>query len=176
MWWLGLWKPSSVGMVNTFIIAICGFISNLLRAVWRTLVSEPAGLAVPHKERGLSFREFMEELSPRQLAVKQLKQQFLEALQANNAQEVMEILHTGKLDIDTVLEVDDPSMALASYKQGEVEEIDPQQNNIPYWMFVILYEVFRPGKMSYHMTPAGLGEIICSQKAFLGMMMEQELK
>lgn len=119
-------------MVNTFIIAICSFISNLLRAVWRTLVSEPAGLAVPHKERGLSFREFMEELSPRQLAVKQLKQQFLEALQANNAQEVMEILHTGKLDIDTVLEVDDPSMALASYKQGEVDEIDPQQNNIPY--------------------------------------------
>lgn len=95
-------------------------------------MSQPAGLAVPHKERGLSFREFMEELSPRQLAVKQLKQQFLEALQANNAQEVMEILHTGKLDIDTVLEVDDPSMALASYKQGEVDEIDPQQNNIPY--------------------------------------------
>ncbi|TKS88556.1 Ankyrin repeat and SOCS box protein 4 [Collichthys lucidus] len=60
----------------------------------------------------------MEELSPKQLAVKQLKQQFLEALQANNAQEVLQILHTGKLDIDTVLEVEDPSMVLASYKQG----------------------------------------------------------
>uniref|UniRef100_A0A3Q1EF42 Ankyrin repeat and SOCS box containing 4 n=1 Tax=Acanthochromis polyacanthus TaxID=80966 RepID=A0A3Q1EF42_9TELE len=47
-----------------------------------------------------------------------LKQQFLVALQANNAQEVLKILHNGKLDIDTVLEVDDPKMVLASYKQG----------------------------------------------------------
>lgn len=101
-------------------------------------MSKPTGLAVPHTERGLSFREFMEELSARQQAVKQLKQQFLEALQANNAQEVMQILHTGNLDIDTVLEVDDPSMVLASYKQGEQKEIDPQQNNILYCMFVIL--------------------------------------
>ncbi|XP_018522559.2 ankyrin repeat and SOCS box protein 4 [Lates calcarifer] len=60
----------------------------------------------------------MEELSPRQQAVKQLKQKFLKALQANDSQEVMQILHTGKLDIDTVLEVEDPSMILASYKQG----------------------------------------------------------
>uniref|UniRef100_A0A3Q3KJ68 SOCS box domain-containing protein n=2 Tax=Monopterus albus TaxID=43700 RepID=A0A3Q3KJ68_MONAL len=65
-----------------------------------------------------SLREVMEELSPRQLAVKQLKRRFLQALQANNAQEVQQILHTGKLDIDTVLEVEDPSMVLASYKQG----------------------------------------------------------
>lgn len=108
-------------MVETFIITICAFISNLLHAVWRTLVSEPAGLAVPREERGPAFRESMEELSPRQLAVKQLKQQFLEALQANNAQEVLQILHTGKLDINTVLEVEDPSMVLASYKQGEEE-------------------------------------------------------
>ncbi|XP_073319432.1 ankyrin repeat and SOCS box protein 4 [Pagrus major] len=111
-------------MVETFIFTICAFISNLLHAVWRTLVSDwPAGLAVARGERVLSFSELMEELSPRQLAVKQLKQQFLEALQANNAQEVLQILHTGKLDIDTnltdtVLEVDDPSMVLASYKQG----------------------------------------------------------
>ncbi|XP_036947868.1 ankyrin repeat and SOCS box protein 4 isoform X2 [Acanthopagrus latus] len=81
-----------------------------------TSVSDwPAGLA--HEERGLSLRQLMEELSPRQLAVKQLKQQFLEALQADNAQEVLQILHTGKLDVDTVLEVDDPGMVLASYKQ-----------------------------------------------------------
>lgn len=113
-------------MVKAFIITICGFISNLLRVAWRSLVSEPAGIAVPQRERGLSLREFMEGLCPRELAVKQLKQQFLEALQANNAQEVMEILHTRKLDIDTVLEVDDPSMILASYKQGKEEEIDPQ--------------------------------------------------
>ncbi|XP_059206700.1 ankyrin repeat and SOCS box protein 4 [Centropristis striata] len=99
-------------MIDTFIITICAFISNLLHAVWRTLVSQPPGLATPCEE------ELMEELSPRQLAVKQLKRQFLEALQANNAQEVMRILHTGKLDIDTVLEVEDPSMVLASYKQG----------------------------------------------------------
>ncbi|XP_036947869.1 ankyrin repeat and SOCS box protein 4 isoform X3 [Acanthopagrus latus] len=104
-------------MVETFILTICAFISNLLHAVWRTLVSDwPAGLA--HEERGLSLRQLMEELSPRQLAVKQLKQQFLEALQADNAQEVLQILHTGKLDVDTVLEVDDPGMVLASYKQG----------------------------------------------------------
>lgn len=80
-------------------------------------------------ERGLSFSELMEELSPRQLAVKQLKQQFLEALQADNAQEVLEILHTGKLDVDTVLEVDDPSMVLASYKQGKEEQRDPHFNS-----------------------------------------------
>ncbi|XP_041812000.1 ankyrin repeat and SOCS box protein 4 [Chelmon rostratus] len=105
-------------MVDTFVVAICAFIYNLLHAVWRTLVSEPAGLAAPYRERGRSFGEFMEELSPRQLAVKQLRQQFLQALQANNAQEVLQMLHTRKLDIDTVLEVEDPSMVLASYKQG----------------------------------------------------------
>lgn len=61
----------------------------------------------------------MEESRPRQVSDKQLKRQFLDALRANNAQEVMRILHTGKLDIDTVMEVDDPSMVLASYKQGK---------------------------------------------------------
>ncbi|XP_040908648.1 ankyrin repeat and SOCS box protein 4 [Toxotes jaculatrix] len=101
-------------MLNSFIITICAFISKLLHAVWRTLVSQPASLA----ERGSPLVGFMEELSPRQLAVKQLKQRFLQALQANNAQEVLQILHTSKLDIDTVLEVEDPSMILASYKQG----------------------------------------------------------
>lgn len=84
----------------------------------------PSGL-----ERGLSFSELMEELSPRQLAVKQLKLQFLEALQADHAQEVLQILHTGKLDIDTVLEVDDPSMILASYKQGKEEQSVPHFNS-----------------------------------------------
>lgn len=113
-------------MVKAFIITICGFIFNLFRVAWRSLASEPAGIAVPQREQGLSFREFMEELSPTELGVKQLKRQFLEALQTNNAQEVMEILHTRKLDIDTVLEVDDPSMILASYKQGKEEETDPK--------------------------------------------------
>ncbi len=109
-----------MGMVDTFIITICAILSNLLYAVWRTLVSY---LAAPDWERGSFFREFMEELSPSQLAVKRLKQQFLEALRANNAQQVLQILHTRKLDIDVVLEVDDPSMVLASYKQGEKEEV-----------------------------------------------------
>uniref|UniRef100_A0A673AQQ1 Ankyrin repeat and SOCS box containing 4 n=1 Tax=Sphaeramia orbicularis TaxID=375764 RepID=A0A673AQQ1_9TELE len=57
-------------------------------------------------------------LSPRKQAAEQLKKRFLEALQANDTQEVLEILHTRKIDIDAVLEVDDPSMVLASYKQG----------------------------------------------------------
>lgn len=61
----------------------------------------------------------MEESRPRQVSDKQLKKRFLDALRANNSQEVMCILHTGKLDIDTVMEVDDPSMVLASYKQGK---------------------------------------------------------
>ncbi|KAM3596238.1 uncharacterized protein V6R79_010797 [Siganus canaliculatus] len=98
-------------MVDTFIIGICVFIYSLLHALWRLQ-------AAPHEEQGLAFRGFMEELSPRQAVIKQLKQQFLHALQTNNAQEVLQILHTGKLDIDTVLEVDDPNMVLASYKQG----------------------------------------------------------
>ncbi len=123
IWWLGLWRPSAVGMVDTFIITICAILSNLLYAVWRRLVPY---LAAPDWERGSFFREFMEELSPSQLAVKRLKQQFLEALRANNAQQVLQILHTRKLDIDVVLEVDDPSMVLASYKQGEKEEVHQQ--------------------------------------------------
>lgn len=61
----------------------------------------------------------MEELRPRPAPDKQLKQQFLDALRANNTQGVMRILHARKLDIDTVMEVDDPSMVLASYKQGK---------------------------------------------------------
>lgn len=94
--------------------AICVLVSGLLWAAARRFLARPAGLADP----GPSFRELMEELGPRRAADKQLKQQFLDALRANNAQEVMRILHAGKLDIDTVMEVDDPSMVLASYKQG----------------------------------------------------------
>ncbi|XP_041664245.1 ankyrin repeat and SOCS box protein 4 isoform X1 [Cheilinus undulatus] len=97
-------------MVETLITFICGFISSLLHTVWRTLV--------PYEERTSPLTDLMEVLSPRQLAVKQLKQQFLKALQANDAQQVLQILHTGKIDINLVLEVDDPGMILASYKQG----------------------------------------------------------
>lgn len=107
-----------MGMLYHFIITICAFISNLFHALWRALlVSEAAGLVA----RNASVGESMEGLSPRQLALKQLKQRFLEALQANDAQEVLHILHSTNLDIDTVLEVEDPSMVLASYKQGKKE-------------------------------------------------------
>ncbi|XP_078146704.1 ankyrin repeat and SOCS box protein 4 [Centroberyx gerrardi] len=97
-------------MLATFIITICEFISNLLHAVLRALepVAGPAGLA----------GAVMEEFSPRQLAAKQLKERFLKALQRNDTQEVLQILHTTNLDINTVLEVEDRSMVLASYKQG----------------------------------------------------------
>lgn len=107
-----------------FILNLCGLIINLLRAVWGASVSRPVDSAVPHGERGLAFGTFMEELSPRQAAVKQLKRRLLAAVEANDAQEVMEILHRGKIDIDAVLEVEDPGMVLASYKQGEEEEED----------------------------------------------------
>lgn len=100
-----------------FLFAVCAFVSGLLWAVWTRFLAPLVGLA--SADPGLSFRELMEELRPRKAADKQLKQQFLNALRANNAQEVMHILHTGKLDIDTVMEVDDPSMVLASYKQGK---------------------------------------------------------
>ncbi|XP_020562764.1 ankyrin repeat and SOCS box protein 4 isoform X1 [Oryzias latipes] len=95
-------------MLYSFISFICVFVSNLLHALRTALESmqDPTGY------------EFMEELSSRNLAVKQLKEHFVQALKANNAAEVLKILHTGNLDIDTVLEVDDPSMVLASYKQG----------------------------------------------------------
>lgn len=107
-----------------FILNLCGLTINLLRAVWGVLVSRPVGSAVSHGERGLAFGTFMEELSPRQAAVKQLKRRLLQAIEANDAQEVMKILHGGKIDIDAVLEVEDPDMVLASYKQGEEEEND----------------------------------------------------
>lgn len=104
-----------VAWLNAFVVTISTFISNLLQALWTVLESERTGL----ETRGPFVWDFMEELNPKQLSVKQLKDQFLEALIANHAQKALQILHTGKLDIDTVLEVDDPSMVLASYKQGE---------------------------------------------------------
>nr|XP_040044127.1 ankyrin repeat and SOCS box protein 4 [Gasterosteus aculeatus aculeatus] len=103
-------------MTDTFNIPISAFISNALHVAWRALAS--IGFGAPHGERGPSFTELMEESSATQLSVKQLKRRFAEALQADDAHEVMQILHTGKLDVDTVLEVEDPGMVLASYKQG----------------------------------------------------------
>lgn len=113
---------SALVWFRSFILNLCGLTINLLRAVWGVLVSRPVGSAVSHGEGGLAFGTFMEELSPRQAAVKQLKRRLLEAIGANDAQEVMKILHGGKIDIDAVLEVEDPGMVLASYKQGEEEK------------------------------------------------------
>ncbi|XP_019905711.2 ankyrin repeat and SOCS box protein 4 isoform X2 [Esox lucius] len=57
-------------------------------------------------------------LTPRQRAIWRNKARFLEALRANDIAEALEILHTTHLDIDSVLEVEDKRMVLASYKQG----------------------------------------------------------
>ncbi|XP_076005975.1 ankyrin repeat and SOCS box protein 4 isoform X2 [Genypterus blacodes] len=103
-------------MLATFIISICVLFSSLLHAVLRALV--PVFQPIAFVGGGPAPVVVMEELSPRQLSAKQLKRRFLRALQTNDAQEVLNILHTTTLDIDTVLEVEDPSMVLASYKQG----------------------------------------------------------
>ncbi|KAF7221670.1 transcript variant X1 [Nothobranchius furzeri] len=101
-----------VDMLHFFIIVFHSVISILINALTTVVDFDLVDLVTE------GFQDFMECLSPRQLSLKQLKEKFLQALQANDAQEVLQILHTGKLDIDTVLEVDDPSMVLASYKQG----------------------------------------------------------
>ena len=53
-------------------------------------------------------------------AVQQLKSRFLAALQRNDAAEVEKLLRTTNIDIDTVFDVEDNSMVLASYKQGNL--------------------------------------------------------
>lgn len=47
-----------------------------------------------------------------------LKTRFLDALMRNDAADVTRILRTTSIDIDTVLDVEDRDMVLASYKQG----------------------------------------------------------
>lgn len=105
-----------VDMLDSSVAAFCVILCNLIRALRRILT-----LALLILKDKVSFVR-MEELSPRQLAVKQLKEKFVKAMRGNNAEEVLQILNTGKLDIDTVLEVEDPSMVLASYKQGRVKK------------------------------------------------------
>ncbi|XP_061112256.1 ankyrin repeat and SOCS box protein 4 [Conger conger] len=60
----------------------------------------------------------MGEPISRSQATKRLKERFLQALQHDDDQEVRRILHTTNIDIDTVLEVEDKNMILASYKKG----------------------------------------------------------
>ncbi|XP_030644381.1 ankyrin repeat and SOCS box protein 4 [Chanos chanos] len=54
----------------------------------------------------------------RKEAVAQQKARLLDALKRNDAEEVWEILHRTDIDIDTVFDVEDRNMILASYKQG----------------------------------------------------------
>lgn len=61
----------------------------------------------------------MGEPTSRSEAAKRIKERFLQAIQRDDSEEVQEILHTTNLDIDTVLEVEDKNMILASYKQGK---------------------------------------------------------
>ncbi|KAL4629900.1 ankyrin repeat and SOCS box protein 4 [Arapaima gigas] len=56
--------------------------------------------------------------TPRSEAERRLKACFLQALQHDDADEVRKILHTTSLDVDTILDVEDHNMILASYKQG----------------------------------------------------------
>ncbi|XP_028317118.1 ankyrin repeat and SOCS box protein 4 [Gouania willdenowi] len=102
-----------VDLLDHFMVFICTFISSLLHSLWAMLSSETR-----FAPQSPSSVDFMEVLTPGKMALQQLKERFLVALRTNDAQEALEILNTGKLDIDTVLEVDDPSMVLASYKQG----------------------------------------------------------
>ncbi|XP_072530946.1 ankyrin repeat and SOCS box protein 4 [Salminus brasiliensis] len=59
-----------------------------------------------------------ERVSRRSEAVKELKSLFLAALQRDDAAKVEKLLRTTSIDIDTVFDVEDRSMVLASYKQG----------------------------------------------------------
>ncbi|XP_018587344.2 ankyrin repeat and SOCS box protein 4 [Scleropages formosus] len=60
----------------------------------------------------------MAQSTPRSEADRRLKTRFLQALQRDDADEVRRILHATSLDVETVLDVEDQSMILASYKQG----------------------------------------------------------
>lgn len=95
---------------------------SFVRSWWKALqVRRGSGSG---SDSGLgSGGRFMEEEEkcPRRAAVRQLKQRLLEAVQANDGRQVVEILRRREIDVDAVLEVEDPAMVLASYKQGEGE-------------------------------------------------------
>ncbi|XP_056374947.1 ankyrin repeat and SOCS box protein 4-like isoform X1 [Hyla sarda] len=54
----------------------------------------------------------------RTLANQRLKEKLLQALQANEYATVGNVLNEGKMDVDTVFEVEDEGLVLASYKSG----------------------------------------------------------
>ncbi|XP_056439243.1 ankyrin repeat and SOCS box protein 4-like isoform X2 [Gadus chalcogrammus] len=118
-------RPLQKVMPTAFIAAICEIISGLCGVLMSIMPLSVSGspFSLPDLGAGESAGSgtpsvFMEELSPRQLAAKELKARFLAALQRNDGRAVLEILYHSDLDIDTVLEVEDRNMVLASYKQG----------------------------------------------------------
>lgn len=52
-------------------------------------------------------------------AAKLVKKNFLEALKSNDFGKLKAILIKRQIDVDTVFEVEDENMVLASYKQGK---------------------------------------------------------
>ena len=106
----------SVGRVGLLLTQILHTVVTRLRQV----LNLPGLLSLlqPGPGPGPGTEWAMEELTPRRESLRQLKARFLEALVANDAQEVVHVLRSTGLDIDTVLEVEDTSMLLASYKQG----------------------------------------------------------
>ncbi|MBN3298090.1 ASB4 protein, partial [Amia calva] len=60
----------------------------------------------------------MEEPGTRSAVARVLKESFLQALQCNDFEKVRDILQNSAVDINTVFEVEDKNMILASYKQG----------------------------------------------------------
>lgn len=55
---------------------------------------------------------------PRYLSNKRLKESFLKALQSNDYVAVENMLNEDNIDMDTVFEVEDEKLILASYKAG----------------------------------------------------------
>ncbi|KAK6327837.1 ankyrin repeat and SOCS box protein 4 [Coregonus clupeaformis] len=101
-------------------MSMCVRVSLILSTIYdiirRCLHAFVRAVVTPEEEKGQWIMEQL--LTSRQQTARQIKARFLEALQTNNVAEVLEILYTTNLDIDTVLEVEDKRMVLASYKQG----------------------------------------------------------
>lgn len=64
-------------------------------------------------------RRSMEERITRCMAEKLAKKTFLEALKSNDYKTMEDLLLEKQIDVDTVFEVEDENLILASYKQGK---------------------------------------------------------
>lgn len=63
--------------------------------------------------------ENTERKMTRNAAARLVKKAFLEALKSNDYETLEELLNQKKIDVDTVFEVEDENLILASYKQGK---------------------------------------------------------